>query len=172
MPPGFARLFLHLAIAISSVAVGCAPLSGNPLPEKLPPSTELIGEWTGKAKVIVSSVSRDSITVFLKILPRGDIMGRVGDAPIRRAYVAKNDGWVGRFFNTSTDFVVVGNLAGPIIAGSDARPDMTIPFMLRNGTIRGEIQAGNREVERSKAVSFSATNMCLRKTRDYNSERP
>ncbi len=162
------RSLLLLAVFAAVLgASGCALLNRDLTPGKVSAPKELLGVWEGTARVIVSTYTNnhdDSIAVRLRILPGGDVMGSIGDASLRRAYLTENRGWLGRFYSEDTNYMISANVVGELIGGTDIEwGSAAIPLNLRDGLISGEIHIrGQDTIDDADAVQFSATDMELR----------
>ncbi len=77
------------------------------------PTDVLVGKWTGKAKIIVSWVEQDSLTIFIHIMENGQVTGKIGDAKLVEGRVEFNH-WFLRFLGNS-HYRISGNLEGAII---------------------------------------------------------
>lgn len=101
---------------------------------------------------------------MLRILPDGNVMGKIGGASIRRGYLTENRGWLGRFAYEDTNYLITTNLTGTLTEGTDIKwGSAAIPLRVDDGVLRGEIHVRtNNDDEDASAVQFSATDMELR----------
>ena len=76
----------------------------------------MMGVWCGTANVVVNWTVQKKLGVRLVVPASGEITGNVGDARLSQGRLKANRGAVGRMLNMKTDYIVVGNLEGPIIA--------------------------------------------------------
>ncbi len=97
------------------------------IPWTLPKS--FVGNWSSKQKVTVRfhhnnkydfKTSIDAVDINLTISETGSVSGNIGNAVFKDCSVTKNTGWMSKFKNFSTDFMISGKIAGAIF------PDDTI----------------------------------------------
>lgn len=109
----------------------------------------LAGNWQCKQKVTVRTKvdgnfvfvqAQDSILLKFNIDDKGNITGRLGDANFVNCKVLKNRGELARKLNMATDFVVKGELNGPIFA-NDPNPTKKIsaPFDVKDNKMQGSL---------------------------------
>lgn len=80
------------------------------------PRPVIIGTWTGDGQIVVNWTDQPSIHVWLVILGDGSVSGDVGDAQLANGRISRNRGAIGRFLHVKTDYIVSGELHGPVIA--------------------------------------------------------
>lgn len=83
----------------------------------------VVGKWSGYQKVSVRN-KKDHHFVFinapelvqlsLEIGENGKVTGFLGNAVFTDCEISKNRGWMGRFLNIKTDYIITGTLNGAI----------------------------------------------------------
>lgn len=76
----------------------------------------MAGDWRGNAQVIVSWCKQTNLPVALVIKEDGSVTGKVGDAVLHKGQLKRNRGAIGRRLNIKTDYLIAGDLAGPIVS--------------------------------------------------------
>lgn len=111
----------------------------------------IVGNWTGKQKVIVRfknsgllsynfKTSPDSVMLSLTIKEDGNVSGSFGSAFFESCTVDKNRGWVGRKLNIATDYIIRGNLKGTIFASDIlVQKEISFPFSVAGNALKGTI---------------------------------
>lgn len=111
---------------------------------------ELAGRWTGneiitlrfdaKGKPYAFVKSKDSLPVIFIINNDGTVEGTFGNAKLTGCRVNKNRNAIGRALNLATDFVITGNLTGPVFQEDTiVFRNISAPFDMKNNTISGSI---------------------------------
>ena len=156
---------LVAALGAMLLLAGCM---GNPTRGRIIPPDHFNGVWEGRARIIVCPCDQESLTVKLRILPSGYVMGQIGGASLRRAYISRNDGWQGRFYSREADYVLRGRLQGELAEGMVLQEGAVVmPMFFEEGTLRGEVHAREANgFEPSESYLFSATDMRLEKVSD------
>lgn len=125
-------------------------------------SPALVGNWDGKAQIIVSWCQQQNLPIHLKVLPDGSVTGKVGDATLSKGQLKKNRGRLGRWLKVKTDYIIVGDLKGPIVsAESIQRSGVKIPFNLKGGTMVGGVHTTGSKFGGKKSMKLSAASMAL-----------
>ena len=151
---------LVAALAALVLLAGCM---GNPTRGRIASPDHFNGVWEGPARIIVCPCDQESLTVHLRILPSGYVMGRIGGAALRRAYISRNEGWQGRFYSRQADYVLRGRLEGQLVEGMVLEEgSIAMPVFFEEGVLRGEVHAREANgIEPSESYLFSATDMRL-----------
>jgi len=128
------------------------------------PPAELVGPWQGDARVIVSWCAQERLTLELEIDAAGGVRGRVGDARLTHGRLCRNRGELGRRLELATDWIVLGDLDGPLVASDDiVRAGVKIPFDLVAGELRGGLHSTGLHVGPPGVMVFSAAGLVLRR---------
>jgi hypothetical protein len=99
-----------------------------------------VGHWEGNARIIVIWCQHTNLPVKLDIQADGGVTGTVGDARLAAGRFLKNRGWLGRKLNIETDYIITGNLDGPIVAAEGiTRARVMMPFNFDGGLIKGGV---------------------------------
>ena len=83
------------------------------------PPPEMIGEWQGDGKVVVTWCRQGRIAIHLYIRADGKVSGIVGDALITDGFVRKNNwflDWLG-----NPEYVIEARLDGAIVEAENIR---------------------------------------------------
>jgi hypothetical protein len=83
------------------------------------PPPEMIGEWQGDGKIVVTWCKQDRLAIRLYIRADGKVSGMVGDAIITDGSVRKNNwflDWMG-----NPEYVIEARLDGPIVEAEGIR---------------------------------------------------
>lgn len=137
------------AVAPRGLAAGDAEPSGD--------LAALAGTWSGSARVGVSWCRQSLIPVSLTIAPDGRVTGRVGDAVLVGGRLACHRGPLLRRLGLSSDWLVSGDLSGPLVAGEGvARAVVRIPFDVVDGRLRGTLATDGTVFGGRESLAFSA----------------
>jgi hypothetical protein len=107
-----------LLVAILLAAPLAASLPAGAKPAPFPPA-DIIGEWQGDGKVVVTWCKRERVAIHLYIRADGKVSGTVGDALVSDGFLRKNNwflDWMG-----NPEYVIEAKLTGPIVAEEDIR---------------------------------------------------
>ena len=83
----------------------------------------LIGDWKSTQKVTIRfntggnysfKTSAVPVPLQITILQDGRVAGTIGDAVFKDCSLHKNQGWVNKLINFSTDFMIIGAISGKI----------------------------------------------------------
>ena len=105
-----------VAILLLALLAAAPPLWAGPAPF---PPPEMIGEWQGDGKVIVTWCKQGRLAIHLYIRADGKVSGMVGDALITDGFVRKNNwflDWMG-----NPEYVIEARLDGPIVEAENIR---------------------------------------------------
>jgi hypothetical protein len=120
------------------------------------------GQWMGKARIVVVWTKQRDLCVTLNIEADGAVTGNVGDALITNARLKKNRGSLGQKFNVKTDYIIVGDLQGAIIAAEGiTRSHVKIPLNLSNGSLTGGIHTSGAKLGGKDHMILSAAGLTL-----------
>ena len=76
----------------------------------------MVGHWQGSTHVIVKWCEQSELPVSLDILADGSVTGKVGDAELTNAHLAKKRNFFGRDDGHRATHIIRGKLQGPIVA--------------------------------------------------------
>ena len=136
-PPitGLIAAFAALLIACNSQAA-----------ESVTPA--MVGHWEGNARIIVSWCHQKNLSVKVDIHADGSVTGTVGDAKLTEGRFELNRGWLGRKLNLWSDYIITGNLDGPIVAAEDiTRSGVKMPLNFSGGTFDGGVNTSGSGFE-------------------------
>jgi hypothetical protein len=129
------------------------------------PDPAMIGTWSGDGQIVVNWTHQRSIHVQLVILADGAVGGRVGDAKLTNGRVARNRGAIGRLLHIKTDYIVSGELHGPVIASEHIQRDrVKIPLNWNGSVFSGGLHTSGSAFGGADRMALSAFH--LRLTRD------
>jgi len=147
-----------LAMAAKHILLLLAVLIASTLQaadEAVPKS--MIGHWEGNARIIVDWCKQQQLHVAIDINSNGSITGKVGDATLTHGQFTSNRGWIGRKLNLATDYIIRGDLTGPIVSAEDiTRPSVSIPLNFSNGSFVGGIHTSGSKLGDKKDMPLSA----------------
>lgn len=104
----------------------------------IPPETT--GRWEGDCRIVVNWTKQRTLHVTLAVAPDGTVNGTVGDAILRNGRLKTNRGPIGRALSLKTDYIITGDLDGPVIKSEDiVRSGVTLPFNLTEGRLDGAV---------------------------------
>lgn len=127
-------------------------------------SSSLTGNWQGNAIIIVSWCEQDSLPIDIQIFNDGKVTGAVGDATLKNGQLKKNRGWFGKLLHIKSDFIIIADLEGPIVAKeSISRKSVKIIFDLKDNKIEGGLHTSGAKIAGKKSMTLSATRMILEK---------
>lgn len=110
-------------------------------------NADMVGRWEGNAQVIVVWCQRTNLPVVLDIRADGTVSGRIGDATLAKARLKKNRGWLGRKLNVKTDYIIVSDLQGAIVAREGiSRSYVKMPLNFRGGSFVGGIHTSGSKL--------------------------
>jgi len=123
----------------------------------------LVGHWEGNGRIIVSWCHQKNLTTKVDIHPDGSVTGTVGDATLTEGRFLKNRGWLGRKLNIETDYIITGDLDGPIVAAEGiTRQRAMMPCNFDDGFIKGAVDTEgslcvfSSEKTRKEKMAFTA----------------
>ncbi len=106
--------------------------------QDIPP--EAVGRWAGDCRIVVNWTTQRTLRVALTVAPDGTVTGTIGDAVLRHGRLKANRGPIGRMLNLKTDYIITGDLDGPVIKAEDiVRSGVTLPFNLTEGRLDGAV---------------------------------
>jgi hypothetical protein len=152
-----------LSVAATLMLPIFAPATPASSSENLPAA--MTGDWNGTARIIVVWCQQTNLPVSLAIKGSGVVGGTVGDATLKDARLKKNRGWLGRKLNLKTDYVIVGRLAGPIIAREDiSRSRVSMPLNFAGGRFVGGVHTSGTKWGGKERMILSASHLILVRT--------
>ena len=100
----------------------------------------MTGHWEGNARIVVNWCEQPSLHVAVDIHLDGSVTGTVGDARLVNARLERNRGWIGRKLNLATDYIIRGELDGPVVAAENfVREGVHIPLNFVGGDFSGAV---------------------------------
>jgi len=112
--------------------------------------SDLKGQWHGKNRFTGISyeeaaqkkITPQEVEVVLNISSDGKVTGRVGGAELTNCVVTVNRGWFGRRLHLWTDFIIRGQIVGPVASGSESGiHPINAPFNFDGTRISGSMFA-------------------------------
>lgn len=129
-------------------------------------SPEMQGKWAGNARLAVSWCQQTNLPITLEIHPDGTVAGKIGDARLRNGWIEPNHGVLGLPHTSRSDYIIHGNLKGPIVAAERiVRPHVSIPLNLKNGIFVGKVETSGTVVGNKKNLMLSAASLELTRPR-------
>jgi hypothetical protein len=145
-------------------------LAATPAGASQPPTEgafapETVGQWKGNARIIVVWSRQTNLCVTLNICDRARVTGRIGDAELIHGRLKKNRGWIGKNLKVKTDYIIVGDLQGAVIAAEGiTRSRVKIPLNLAGGTLRGGVHTSGSKFGGKEQMILSAAGLTLSRT--------
>jgi hypothetical protein len=130
------------------------------------PDRAMMGTWSGDGQIVVNWTSQRSIHVRLVILADGNVSGEVGDARLTNGRIARNRGAIGRFLNIKTDYIVFGDLRGPVIASEHIQRDgVKMPLNWNEREFSGGLHTSGSAFGGADRMIFTAFHLRLTRER-------
>ncbi len=123
----------------------------------------MVGHWEGSARIIVVWCKQQQLPVAIDIHSDGSVTGKVGDATLAHGRFTRNRGWLGRKLNFATDYIIRGDLTGPIVAAEGiTRASVSVPLDFTGGSFVGGIGTSGSWFGGGKDfMALSATSLIL-----------
>jgi hypothetical protein len=135
-------LLIALFAALSLLAIAWAARADESVV-----TPAMAGHWEGRAHVIVTWCQQTNLAVVLDIAPEGSVTGKIGDAALVNGRFKRNRGWLGRKLHMWTDYIIQGDLAGPVVAAEGiTRSGVNVPLTFTNGMFKGTVHTTGWEV--------------------------
>jgi hypothetical protein len=126
------------------------------------PDPAMMGTWSGDGQIVVNWTNQRSIHVRLVILADGSVSGEVGDARLTNGRIARNRGAIGRFLNIKTDYIVFGDLRGPVIASEHIQRDgVKMPLNWNGSEFSGGLHTSGSAFGGADRMIFTAFHLRL-----------
>jgi hypothetical protein len=117
----------------------------------------MVGPWQGSARIVVDWCKQQRLPVAIDIKSDGSVSGKIGDATLKNGRLSRNRGPIGRKLNLATDYIIKGDLTGPIVATEGiSRSGVSIPFDLTNNTLVGGVHTSGTKFGEKKDGILSA----------------
>jgi hypothetical protein len=128
----------------------------------------MCGTWQGSAKIVVNWTKQTNLPVIVTISVDGSVTGKVGDAVLEKGVFHRNRSSVGRRLNLATDYIITGQLTGPIITSEGVnRAGVKIPLNFRmdhtNQFFIGGLHTSGTKFGGKKQMILSASNLTLKR---------
>ena len=124
----------------------------------------MAGVWCGSARVVVNWTVQKHLGVSVSIDPAGNVSGQVGDAQLVGGRLKTNRGPIGQMLRLKTDYIIIGNLKGPIIAAEGIRRTrVTMPLTWTRSTFEGALHTDGRMFGGKDAMGLTAFDLVLRR---------
>ena len=100
------------------------------------------GHWEGNAQIAANWCKQRQLAVAIDVHPDGSVTGKVGDATLANARFSSNRRWLGRALHLFSDYIVRGDLNGPIVAADKiTRADVSIPLDVDGNSLVGAVHS-------------------------------
>lgn len=117
----------------------------------------LIGRWGGVADIVVDWTKQRTLPVNVVISANDQVTGTIGDATLLRGRLLRNRGWLARTLQMKTDYIIEGDLDGPIIGAENVQRDaVQIPFNWRDGRLVGSVNSTGNKIGPAASRIFTA----------------
>jgi hypothetical protein len=152
------RFWLTTFLMLSGIFSGASELSVTA--EAFAPGT--VGQWKGNARIVVVWTKQTNLCVTLDIRDDGAVAGKIGDALLTNGRLKKNRGMLGRKLKVKTEYIIVGDLQGALIAAEGiTRPHIKMPLNLSNRTLTGGIHTCGSRFGGKDHMILSAAGLTL-----------
>ena len=152
------RFWFATFLLLSATFSGASEFSTTD--EAFAPGT--VGQWKGDARIAMAGTKETNLCVTLDIRDGGAVTGKIGEARLIHGRLKKSRGWLDRKLKAKTDYLIVGDLDGAIIAAEGiTQPHVKIPFNLSGATLTGGIHACGSRFGGKDHMNFSAAGLTL-----------
>ena len=125
----------------------------------------MTGDWQGQARIIVAWSAQKHLKLQLSIAADGRVSGKIGDATLTNGILKKNRSRLGRFLRIKTDYMIEGNLNGPIIASQKiTRASVKIPLNFDGTKFTGGLHTSGHATGGEARMKLSASHLTLTRT--------
>lgn len=163
------RQFLSLKLWPFGLAI-LVLLIASPVQASQPPddedafAPETVGQWKGDARIIVIWSKQTNLCVTLNVRDDATVTGKIGDAQLINGRLKKNRGWIGQNLKAKTDYIVVGDLQGAIIASEGiTRSRVKLPLNFAAETLSGGLHTSGCQFGGKEQMILSATGLNLKR---------
>jgi len=123
----------------------------------------MTGGFKGSAKIIVNWTKQKQLPVEVVIADDGSVTGKIGDATLDDGRLKKNRGAIGRKLNIKTDYIIVGQLSGPVIKAENIeRKAVSIPLNFKGGAFSGGVHTSGSKIGGQSGMKLSASGLTLK----------
>ncbi|MFA5239341.1 MAG: M56 family metallopeptidase [Phycisphaerae bacterium] len=128
--------------------------------------SEFTGHWKGRAMIIVNWCKQRWLSIDIEIKPDGTVAGQVGDSMLKNAIFKPNRSWLGKKLNIKTDWMIRGDLIGPIVKNEDIKREyinLLFDDLDSDGKIKGGFHTSGWHIGGKEKMVMSGTAMMLEK---------
>src|SRR5687768_3357988 len=155
---------MHWSVYVTALAVLTAMVPAVSSSQSRATLDSMAGVWCGSARIVVNWTVEKRLGVRLAIAPSGDVTGQVGDAELVGGRLKANRGTVGRMLNIKTDYIVAGQLKGPIIAAERiTRSRVKMPLNWTGSEFQGGVGTDGSAFGGKERMVFTAQRLVLRR---------
>ncbi|MHC4221224.1 MAG: M56 family metallopeptidase, partial [Planctomycetota bacterium] len=125
---------------------------------------EFVGHWKGQAKIIVNWTKQRRLAIDIEVMPNGKVTGWVGDSQFKGATLKSNRGWLGKKLNIKTDWMIRGDLVGPVIKNENiTREYINLLFndIDSDDKIKGGFHTSGKHIGNKETMVMSGARMVL-----------
>jgi hypothetical protein len=117
----------------------------------------MVGHWEGNARIIMTWCQQTNLPITLDIRADNTVAGKVGDATLINGRLRRNRGWLGRKLQVKTDYIITGNLTGPVVAAENiTRSGVKMPVNFRLGNFVGGLHTSGSKFGGKRRMILSA----------------
>ncbi len=157
--PGFQHL--RRGVILTALVALLAAWTLSAADRSLP--SAMTGQFKGSAKIIVNWTKQKQLPVEVVIADDGSVTGKIGDATLEDGRLKRNRGAIGRKLNIKTDYIIVGQLSGPVIkAESIERKSVSIPLNFNDGQYAGGLHTSGSKIGGESRMKLSASGLTLK----------
>jgi len=131
----------------------------------------MVRHWEGNARIIVSWCKQTNLPISLGIHSDGSVTGIIGDAVLSQGRLQRNRGWLGRKLHLKTDYIIIGDLAGSIVAAEGiTRSGVKMPLNFSGGTFVGGLHTSGSKFGGKDRMILSASLTLTNKMPNQNEQ--
>ena len=124
-----------------------------------------VGRWKGNARIVLAWTTQTNLCVTLNIREDATVTGKIGEALLVSGRLKKNPGWLDRKLKVKTDYIIVGDLQGAIIAAEGiTRSRVKIPLNFSSESLTGGLQTCGSQFGGKDQMILSAIELTLNRT--------
>jgi hypothetical protein len=125
-------------------------------------TSAMTGEWQRQARIIVAWSSQKNLKLQLNVTADCRVSGKIGEATLGDGILKRNRGRLGRSLRIKTDYIIEGNLQGPIIASQKiTRKSVKIPLNFDGTKFTGGLHTSGKAAGGAGQMKLSASNLTL-----------
>ena len=127
----------------------------------------MVGHWKGEAGIFSSWTTVRTLTVDIRIAANDKVTGKIGDATLVNGRLVSNRGWFGRTIRIKTDYRILAELEGRIIAAEGVlRSSVSLPLNWVDGRFQGSVATSGTDFGGAESGILTAGHLTLQRVPD------